>query len=156
MQLPTSVSIERATASDIEAVVELKLAMFVESGRSHLLPEDRRAMVAQDYEAMYAEDSAAHFVVRRSGAIISCAGAFLKSDLPYRYFTPPFYGFVGDVYTVPVARGAGLAKLLSEAAVAWLKSRGARTIRLLASEAARPIYISMGFRPTDEMVLHVK
>ena len=156
MHLSKPVYIARAAASDIEAVVALKLAMFAESGRAHLLPEERRAMVVQDYGAMYAEDLAAHFVVRRGGAIVSCAGAFLKSDLPYRYFAPPFYGSVGDVYTVPVERGAGLAKQLSAAAVDWLKSRGVRTVRLLASEAARPIYLSMGFRPTDEMVLQVE
>jgi GNAT superfamily N-acetyltransferase len=153
MRITNSDKVDRATRADIPKLVELKLAMFAESGRAQLLPEQKRDLVARDYESMYQEELAAHFLVKREGAIVACAGAFLKSDLPYRYFSPAFYGFLGDVYTIPAARGAGLARLLSEAAIAWLKSRGVLTVRLLASEAALPIYTSMGFKPTDEMVL---
>lgn len=156
MRIAKPIVVDRACASDIETIVALKLAMFAESGRAQLLPVKQRAIVIRDYEAMYADDTAAHFIVRQEGVIISCAGAFLKSDLPYRYFMPPVYGFIGDVYTVPAARASGLARQLSVAAVDWLESRGVNTVRLLASEAARPIYLSMGFRPTDEMVLNLQ
>jgi GNAT superfamily N-acetyltransferase len=155
MQTVKPASINRASADDIESLVALKLQMFAESGRAHLLDTEKQVLVARDYAAMYADDAAAHFVVRRDGAVIACAGAFLKSDLPYRYFTPPIYGFIGDVYTLPAARNAGLARQVSSAAIEWLKSRGVTTVRLLASDAARPIYLSMGFRPSDEMVLHL-
>ena len=155
MRTPTTDRVERATPAGILTLVELKLAMFAESGRAQLLPDQQRALVAQDYESMYSKDQAAHFIVKREGVVVACAGAFLKSDLPYRYFSPPVYGFIGDVYTVPTARGAGLARLLSGTAITWLKSKGVQTVRLLASEVARPIYASMGFRQTDEMVLHL-
>lgn len=156
MQNTASTPIERASTTDIEALVKLKLAMFAEAGRAHLLPAEKAAAVALDYVTMYANDTAAHFVIRQNGAIAACAGAFVKSDLPYRYFNPPEYGFIGDVYTVPESRSQGYARWVSEAALEWLRSRGVRTVRLLASEAARPIYLSMGFRPTDEMVLHLE
>jgi ribosomal protein S18 acetylase RimI-like enzyme len=43
-------------------------------------------------------------------------------------------------------RGSGLGALLSAWAVAYLKSRGARTVRLYTTEQARGLYRSLGFR----------
>src|ERR687889_1554151 len=43
-------------------------------------------------------------------------------------------------------RGSGLGALLSDWAVTYLKSRGARTVRLYTTEQARGLYRSLGFR----------
>src|SRR5215216_7357874 len=43
-------------------------------------------------------------------------------------------------------RGSGLGAMLSDWAVAYLKSRGARTIRLYSTEQAEGLYRSLGFR----------
>jgi len=83
------------------------------------------------------------------------AGAFLKSDIPYRYFSVPQYGFIGDVYTAEGFRRRGLAKHLSELALCWLGSKDVRMVRLLASEAGRPLYEKLGFTASDEMVLEL-
>src|ERR687897_2398168 len=66
-------------------------------------------------------------------------------------------GMVGAVPLGPVGilchlavhdghRGSGLGALLSDWAVAYLKSRGARTIRLYSTEQAEGLYRSLGFR----------
>ena len=81
------------------------------------------------------------------------AGGFIKSDIPYRYFNNPRYGFVGDVYTLPSARRQDLATTLNSHVLDWLKKEGVGMVRLLASDAARKIYKGFGFQETDEMVL---
>jgi ribosomal protein S18 acetylase RimI-like enzyme len=43
-------------------------------------------------------------------------------------------------------RGSGLGALLSDWAVAYLKSRGARTVRLYSTQQAEGLYRSLGFR----------
>jgi GNAT superfamily N-acetyltransferase len=43
-------------------------------------------------------------------------------------------------------RGAGLGALLSDWAIAYLKSRGVRTVRLYSTEQAERLYRSLGFR----------
>jgi len=83
------------------------------------------------------------------------AGGFIKSDIPYRYFKKPRYGFVGDVYTLPEARKLGLAKKLSALVLDWLKHQHIDVVRLLASDAARPVYEKMGFQVTNEMALEI-
>jgi GNAT superfamily N-acetyltransferase len=51
-----------------------------------------------------------------------------------------------------MSRGQGLARALSEQALDWLRHKGVRMVRLLASEAGRALYTQLGFVPTDEMV----
>jgi ribosomal protein S18 acetylase RimI-like enzyme len=66
-------------------------------------------------------------------------------------------GMVGAVPLGPVGilchlavhdghRGSGLGALLSDWAVAYLRSRGARTVRLYSTEQAEGLYRSLGFR----------
>ncbi|MGD0611105.1 MAG: GNAT family N-acetyltransferase [Anaerolineales bacterium] len=148
--------IEIATAADLARIVEMKLAMFQEGGHADLLASDAREVIQRDYRSLYRRGLARHFVMREGGRIVASAGAFLKSDLPYRYFATPFYGFIGDVYTEPAYRGRGMATQLTREAIAWLAGHGVMEVRLLAFDAARQIYIRMGFRPTDEMVLELR
>ena len=145
-----------ATTQDLPVIVELKLAMFHEAGLIEWLAEGAADMILQDYQRLYAEDRAAHVVIEHNGAIVAMVGAFLQSDLPFRYYKTPLYGFIGDVYTRPGYRERGYAKRLSKHVLVWLQARGVSMVRLLASEAGRPLYEALGFHPSDEMVLHFK
>ena len=141
-----------ATADELGRIVELKLAMFDEAGHRDLLASDAASLVLADYEQLYPGQQAQHFVARVDGRIVAMAGAFLKADLPFRYFRSTEYGFIGDVYTVPAWRGQKIATRLNRAALAWLRARGVNMVRLLASKAGRPMYDSLGFSSSDEMV----
>jgi GNAT superfamily N-acetyltransferase len=142
-----------AAIDDLPRIVEMKLAMFSEAGHAALLAPGSAKTILSDYQSMYSQGLARHFVAKVSEEIVGTAGAFLKSDLPFRYFEPPQYGFIGDVYTDPAFRGRGLAKALNNEAIGWLRSQGVTTIRLLASEAGRSLYKNLGFKPSEEMVL---
>ena len=102
---------------------------------------------------MYTASIARHFLAKSGATIVGCAGAFLKEDIPFRYFKTSRYGFIGDVYTNPANRGSGIASRLSADALAWLRSQNIGMVRLLASDAGRPIYSRLGFTSSDEMVL---
>jgi hypothetical protein len=49
-----------------------------------------------------------------------------------------------------------MATQLTREAIAWLAGQGVTEVRLLAFDAARQIYVRMGFRPTDEMILELR
>lgn len=144
-----------ASAEDLPRIVEMKLAMFEEAGHAHLLASNAESVVLEDYQQLYQEGRAIHLVARSKTRIVACVGAFLKNDLPFRYFDPPEYGFLGDVFTDPYFRGQGVATRLSTDAVSWLKQRNVRMVRLFATEAASSIYAALGFKPTDEMMLEL-
>ncbi len=83
--------------------------MFEESGHIHLLSKDAKDIIEAEYYKLYSEQKAIHFIEEIEGNIVSCGGAFIKNDIPYSFFTTHFYGFIGDVYTVPECRKKGYA-----------------------------------------------
>jgi GNAT superfamily N-acetyltransferase len=54
-------------------------------------------------------------------------------------------GWIGALAVLPGARGAGRGTALTQAAVAWLRARGAQTVLLYATDLGRPIYERLGF-----------
>ncbi|MGA7952616.1 MAG: GNAT family N-acetyltransferase [Gloeobacterales cyanobacterium] len=142
-----------AEPGDLPRIVELKIAMFKEAGHEGLLSAAAAEHVLEDYVRLYRESLAIHFIAKNAGYIVASAGAFIKSDLPFCYFHLGIYGFIGDVFTETELRGQGISTRLNKDALGWLKSRNVTIVRLLASDAGRPIYERLGFKPTDEMVL---
>lgn len=145
-----------AQLEDLPRIVEIKMAMFDEANLRHVLADNAPELVLEDYKDLYSSDEARHFIVRSNRKIVASVGAFVKSDLPFRYYRTPYYGFIGDVYTEPEYRGNGFASQLNNNALEWFSSKGISMIRLLAAPAAESIYKNLGFEFTDEMVLKIK
>jgi GNAT superfamily N-acetyltransferase len=141
-----------ATVEDLPRIVQMKLEMFREAGHEGLLARDAGDLVLADYRRLYELGLARHFVAH-AGELVGMAGAFLKSDIPFRYFETPTYGFIGDVYTDPGLRRRQVAEHLSRLALDWLWSKEVKMVRLLASDAGRALYEKLGFQTSDEMVL---
>jgi GNAT superfamily N-acetyltransferase len=71
---------------------------------------------------------------------VACTAAFATS------------GWIGAVGVAPEARRRGLGTALTEAAVRWLRARGAATVLLYATEAGRPVYERLGFVAEERAV----
>jgi GNAT superfamily N-acetyltransferase len=61
-------------------------------------------------------------------------------------------GWIGALGVAPEARRRGLGGALTEAAVRWLRCRGAQTVLLYAKEAGRPVYERLGFVTEERAV----
>lgn len=145
--------IEKATANDLNQIVNLKIRMFEDMGAKWLLAENATDLIMSRYRESYAQDTAQHFVIRNNETIVACVGGFIKDDPPYCFFTKPYYGFISDSYTLPAHREKGYATMLTQSAIDWLKNKDVNMIRLISSPQARGMYEKIGFRGTDEMVL---
>ena len=148
------VKFEPASSDYISRIVDLKLDMFREFGYDKYLAKNAREIIVEDYTRMYEENLAIHFLAKVDNDVIGMAGAFIKSDIPYRYFVNSQYGFIGDVYTLPDYRNLGISMKLNEEALSWLKDYGVSCVRLLASDAGRSIYERLGFYSDVSMILN--
>jgi GNAT superfamily N-acetyltransferase len=149
----TASSLRAAGTADLPVIVRLKLAMFAETGRVHVLAPDAYERMLEIYCALYERKLARHFVIQQEGQIVACAGAFLKDDLPFCFYRVPVYGFIGDVYTLPQYRRGGCAQRLVTEAIDWLRRQGVEVVRLVATPQGRNLYTRLGFQPADDMML---
>ncbi|HKE36356.1 MAG TPA: GNAT family N-acetyltransferase, partial [Candidatus Baltobacteraceae bacterium] len=62
---------------------------------------------------------------------------------------------IAGVYVQPAYRRRGVARELTEAAIAWARGRSCTLVRLSASEPAETLYRDLGFTPGREMVLRL-
>ena len=145
----------KANINDLNPLIDLKMKMHLEGGYFNVLRDDAEDFILQTYQLLYEKQQAQHFVIEFHSKIISCAGGFIKSEMPYSFRKTPFYGYLSDVYTIPEYRNQGYASLLTEQVICWLHENGVKDIRLIATEQSRKIYEQIGFLPTDEMILSV-
>jgi GNAT superfamily N-acetyltransferase len=61
-------------------------------------------------------------------------------------------GWIGALGVAPEGRRRGVGTALTEAAVRWLRHRGAQTVLLYATEAGRPVYERLGFATEERAV----
>ena len=146
--------VRRAVEADLPALGR----MGAELMRLHFTFDPRRFMdPGDDPDSGYAwflgtqihDDNVAIFVAERAGAAVGYvyAGLEPRSWKELREAA----GFVHDVVVLDDARRAGVATALMEAAMAWLKSRGAPRVILGTAEAnrgAQELFARLGFRRT--------
>ena len=150
----TSVSIRHAAPEDLPALGRLGALLL----RTHYGFDRRRFMApGRDPESGYGsflgsqllEDDVVVLVAERSGAVVGYvyAGLEPRSWKELREAA----GFIHDVAVLEHGRRAGVARALVEAAVEWLRSRGAPRVMLWTAEqngAAQQLFAGLGFRRT--------
>jgi len=144
---------QRANHDDIPHIIQMKQTMFEEAGVAMGASTEQ---LLKFYHNYYDEEKAFHFILVVDESPVAMAGGFLKIDFPFCLYPNPMYGFVGDVFVMPKYRRQGHARVLSNQVIQQFKQQGVDTIRLLASDAAKPLYQKLGFKDADMMVMHIK
>jgi len=145
--------IATADKSDLIEIIDMKIQMHKEGGYFDILRDDATTFILQTYEDLYDKRQAQHFIIKSQSKIVSCAGGFIKSEMPYTFRKTPFFGYITDIYTIPEYRNQGYATLLTKQVIDWLYENKVKDIRLISTKHSRKIYEKMGFEPTDEMIL---
>lgn len=148
--------IRPAVSSDLATIVDLRLAMYedmaaADAGRTPP-PESFR----RDNERWVAEHLGRDFfawIAELDGRPVASAGLIWFEHPPGKLNPIGKEAYILNVYTRPDARRLGLARALMERLVEEARFAGVRRIWLRASDAGRPLYESMGFRPGNYMEL---
>ncbi len=142
--------VELAGASDIAALVELRLAYLAEdhgpldpgvaAALAERLPDYFRAHLGRDLFCC---------VAREEGRIVACAFLLIVEKPPSPAFMNGRTGTVLNVYTRPEYRRRGLGRRVMARLIGEARARELCTLDLKATDAGRPLYISVGF--TDDV-----
>jgi GNAT superfamily N-acetyltransferase len=88
-----------------------------------------------------------------ANTVLAACGIFF-ADFPPHWMDPaPIRAYLLNFYTVPEARGRGLATQLLHRAVEVCKENKVGVITLHASKFGKPIYEKFGFTENNEMIL---
>ena len=104
-------------------------------------------------EHMARDDYHGWLAANTAGDVVAGAGLCLMDWPPHLAHMEPQRGNIVNVYVQPAYRRRGLAGALTEMALAWCHQNRMRMTILHASDAGRPIYAALGFKPTNEMSL---
>jgi GNAT superfamily N-acetyltransferase len=154
----TEYTIRRTTESDAAVIAHHRVSMFRDMGQvptQALAVELLKASQAQLAALLREGSYVGWLAVGAHDEVLAGAGAHVRPTLPRithegRVATAALPLAV-NVYTVPGSRRLGLARALMQAMMEWARAEGFDRLLLHASDAARPLYRSLGFAPTNEM-----
>lgn len=154
--------VKKATPSDLEALGRLGAHLM----RTHYAFDSKRFLPpGDDAERGYSwflgtqldEPDAVVFVAETDGVTTGYVFAGLE-PLSWKELRGPA-GFIHDIVVIDNARRSGVARQLLEAAIEWLRARGAPRVMLWTAtqnEPAQRLFDAMGFRRTMiEMTLEL-
>ena len=145
---PADVAIRRATAADVPAVLELRLA-FDRELAGELPPDRAPAHVASVREYLESHLPDGRFLAWMAEApdatLVGLAGMVVIDRPPHPRSRRPGEGFVYNVYTVPAWRRRGVARRLMEAVLDEARALRLRRVLLRTSDDGRALYDELGF-----------
>ncbi len=148
--LPT----RRAVPGDAALIAAHRKAMFAAlGGLQDSMLETMRRNCEPWLERMMLDGKYAGWITYDEERPVASAG-LLVLDWPPHPLDPAGEqrGYLLNVFVESDYRRRGLARPLVEACMAEARRRGIRVVSLHASDAGRPLYETLGFRATNEMM----
>jgi GNAT superfamily N-acetyltransferase len=142
--------IRPATAGDLETIIGHRVAMFRDIGYSEEVLA-RVEIVSQDLLRPALEDGSYYSLLAEieDNGVVGGAGVLI---LPW-----PGYqsrrAWIQNVYVLPAFRRRGIAREMMQRLLAWCRAEGLDSVSLHASDEGYPLYVELGFVPTNEMWL---
>jgi GNAT superfamily N-acetyltransferase len=158
LPIQDGILLRETTVDDIAEIVRHRRAMFEDMGVGDPASLDRMESASGPYlQAAIAEDCyRGWFAMTAANQVAGGVGILLQSSPPRPWEVRSRRAYLLNLYVDPQHRRQGIARLLTEASVAWCRREGFATVSLHASELGRPLYKSLGFEPTNEMRLRLR
>jgi GNAT superfamily N-acetyltransferase len=144
-----------AGVGDAQVIAKQRASMFRDMGS---VPPDESELLRKACEPWFSnlltDEQYVAWLVEYDGAVVAGGGMFVleAGPAPGRYRTGR-WGHIANVYTEPAHRRRGLARRLMETMLHWCTSNGIDFVTLGASDEGMPLYESLGFKPTSQMML---
>jgi GNAT superfamily N-acetyltransferase len=146
-----------ATLADVDDLVRHRISMFTDMGVPldvNVLDPAFRVWLA---EMMPAGTYRAWLAEAADGEVAGGGGITVIPWPPGPRYVGDRLAFVYNVYTEPMHRRRGLARLIMDTIHAWCRDEGIASMALNASRDGKPLYESMGYAesPSPMMFLPI-
>ena len=134
----------RASASDIDRLVELRRAQLLEEGAEETF--DIRPALRDYYERHFADDTFISWIAcDTEGSIVATGGISIAEKPPYFGCPSGRIALLSSMYTLPALRRKGIATELLRRLADEARERGCGVIQVTASDDGVALYRSFGF-----------
>jgi len=161
--MPEQPTERQASAADIPTLVRHRRRMLEDMAAADGRPHEPEAL--DRMEAAYVEYLRRHladgtiraWLARAKGRVVASATVTFLAWPPVPSAGSIRVALLHSVYTLPEYRRRGHARRLTEAAIAYCRVRNVPWMTLggTATEAARPLFESLGFQPAEVLRLNV-
>ena len=151
------IEVRRATLSDLDTVIELRLSLLREYGDHPIygrLHPDAEARARPVFQQQILGSEQAIFLAGRDGGIAGIVRCVDSRGSPL--LIPERYCYVTSVYVKPEHRRHGVLVALMQAVESWARDRGLTEMRLHNSTlnaATRAAWDQLGFEVNEEVRL---
>lgn len=153
MNLPDGYRLRHATVDDAELIAGQRDAMFSDMGEHPQALAQAHAGSVVWHRQKLTDGGYLGLLIEHEGRVIAGAGVLWNSMPPNPQTASFTRAYVMNVYVAPEHRGKALARALMQAVHAECRRRGVGIVTLTASDAGRPTYEKLGYRPQAEMKL---
>jgi len=150
-------TLRAATPADLFLIVKQRHAMFEAMGyvnRAQLELTDAKfeewvepKLASGEYRGWFLQDE--------SGRVVAGAGLWIMEWVPHALDQSTVRGNILNVYCEPSYQTLGLTRQLLVEVLDYCRDNGIRTLIANPSDAMRPVYDALGFRPTAEVKIQV-
>ena len=151
----TELTIREAGAADLETILHHRRSMFRDMGEGSVEQLDRMVEVARPwFERALANGTYRHWLAVDPSGAVAGGGGVLLSPWPANPHDPCVErAIILNVYTEVEFRRRGMARLVMETILAWIRGYGLKSVNLHSSAEGRALYEKLGFAQTNEMRL---
>ena len=145
---PAAWSLRRATSADVDALIDLLVALEVEVGdplSDEGIPAFTGAVRRHLTSALPSGECVA-WCAATGASLVSCALLTIHSGPPTPSNPDGRWAYLSRIDTAPEWRGRGIASALVAAALDFARAAGIPRVMLTATEASKPLYRRLGFR----------
>lgn len=143
-----------ATVADAALIAAHRRAMFVSMPKPNDTVLDVMCRAFEPWvRERIAQERYLGWIAEEGGRVAGSAGLLILDWPPHPLHpTTDKRAYLLNVYVEPEFRKRGLATALLKRCLDEARQRRMRVVTLHASDAGRPIYESLGFQPTSEML----
>jgi ribosomal protein S18 acetylase RimI-like enzyme len=150
-----AVSIRTATASDLDTIVALRLALLREHAGNPVygrLRADAPERARRLFASQLASPREVTYLAEHGARVVGILRCIESVGSPL--LEPERYGYVASVYVVPELRRAGVLRALLDAAVAWCDRQGLEEMRLHSAAdnvSGNAAWAALGFTVAEHL-----
>jgi GNAT superfamily N-acetyltransferase len=151
--------IRPATLDDLEVVLHHRRRMFEDMGYTDAGGLERMVETSRVFLGKgLSEGTYRGWLVSAEGTrgVVAGGGVVSLEFQPHPVVPTTRRSWIVNMYTEPPHRRRGLARFIVQAIVTWCREAGLPAVFLHASDDGKPLYASLGFQPTSEMVMDLR